>query len=59
MAVFVRWSSEARPNMDVREVHASCAEVVQEGAAFSNFDPVGGRRVTDVGLVRGVVAALV
>lgn len=42
----------------VAEVHASCAVMAQGDAAFSNFDPVGGRKVTDVGLVSGLVAAL-
>ena len=42
----------------VTEVHASCAVVAQGDAAFSNFDPVGGRKVTDAGVVRGVVAVL-
>lgn len=42
----------------VAEVHASCAVVAQGAEAFSNFDPVGGRKVTDVGVVRGVVEAL-
>ena len=42
----------------VSEVHASCALLAQGDAAFSNFDPAGGRRVTDADTVRGVVAAL-
>lgn len=42
----------------VSEVHASCSVVAQGDAAFSNFDPAGGRRVTNADTVRGVVAAL-
>lgn len=43
--------------MGVAVVHASCG-VVQGVAAFGGFDPVGGRRVTDAGVVKGAVAAL-
>ena len=42
----------------VGEVHASCAVVAQGDAAFSNFDPVGGRKVTDASRVQRIVEAL-
>ena len=42
----------------VSEVHASCAVTAAGDPAFSNFDPSGGRKVTDVGMVRRVVNAI-
>lgn len=42
----------------VSEVHASCAVVAAGDPAFSNFDPSGGRKVTDVTTVRSVIGAL-
>ncbi len=38
----------------VSEVHASCAVTAAGDPAFSNFDPSGGRKVTDVGMVNAL-----
>ena len=42
----------------VREVHAACAAALGGERAFSDFDPVGGRKVTDAAEVRAMVDAL-
>ena len=42
----------------VSEVHASCAVVAGGDPAFSNFDPAGGRKVTDLGAVAALTQAI-
>ena len=42
----------------VGEVHAACLSPAEEPPAFSDFDPPGGRLVTDAGKIRAMVEAL-
>lgn len=42
----------------VSEVHASCAKTAAGDPAFSNFDPAGGRKVTDAEAVAALIGAI-